>query len=164
MSIIDESFYSRDATVVAPQLLGLSLVAGDAVVRITEVEAYTNDDPASHSFRKVTARTATMFGPPGRFYVYLIYGMHHCLNIVTGADGDGQAVLVRAGVIDGIDRRLTNGPGKLAKVLGADRSWNGRPVHVLVPDEMPPMDVTVTPRIGISRAVEWPRRWVVRDR
>ena len=116
------SFFARDATVVAPELLHKLLRVGSGAgvidARIVEVEAYTRDDPASHSWRGETARNAVMFGPPGRLYVYFVYGMHHCVNIVTGARGDGQAVLVRAAVIDGVDPRRSNGPGKLTVALG----------------------------------------------
>ncbi|MEX0847867.1 MAG: DNA-3-methyladenine glycosylase, partial [Ilumatobacteraceae bacterium] len=115
---LDSAFFARDATVVAPELLNTILVIDGIRARITEVEAYTQDDAASHSFRGSTRRNAVMFGPPGLLYVYLIYGMHHCINIVTGESGDGQAVLIRGAVIDGVDPRLTNGPGKLARVLG----------------------------------------------
>ncbi|MEX1104609.1 MAG: DNA-3-methyladenine glycosylase, partial [Ilumatobacteraceae bacterium] len=121
---LDSAFFARDATVVAPELLNTILVIDGIRARITEVEAYTQDDAASHSFRGSTRRNAVMFGPPGLLYVYLIYGMHHCINIVTGESGDGQAVLIRGAVIDGVDPRLTNGPGKLARVLGVDLAWN----------------------------------------
>ncbi|MFZ4810905.1 MAG: DNA-3-methyladenine glycosylase [Ilumatobacteraceae bacterium] len=154
------SFFSRDATVVAPDLLHRVLVAGGQRARITEVEAYTRDDEASHSFRGPTRRNAPMFGPPGMLYVYFVYGVHHCINIVTGADGDGQAVLVRSAVIDGIELRRSAGPGRLAKVLGADLTWNGRDAEV-IDDGAPSPPHRVTPRIGISRAVDLPRRWLV---
>ena len=153
-------FCARDAPVVAPALLEKAFVVDGVLAVITEVEAYTADDPASHSFRGPTARNAVMFGPPGHWYVYLIYGLHLCLNVVTGSEGDGQAVLVRAVRARGIAPRLTNGPGKLTKVLGVDRSWNGRRAELLDVGVAPPTSPIVTPRIGITRAVDWPRRWL----
>jgi DNA-3-methyladenine glycosylase len=154
------SFFGRHSTEVAPDLLGRVLRVGTHQATITEVEAYSADDPASHTFRGPTSRNAVMFGPPGRLYVYFIYGMHHCVNIVTGADGDGQGVLIRSVTVHGMDRRLTTGPGRVCRVLGIDRNLDGTiaVVHEGAPPSEPP---TVTPRIGISKAVDWPRRWVV---
>ena len=91
MKRLPRSFADRDATVVAPDLLNKLFVVNGVAVRITEVEAYTADDEASHSFRGITKRNAVMFGPAGFWYVYLIYGMHYCLNLVTGKEGDGAA-------------------------------------------------------------------------
>jgi DNA-3-methyladenine glycosylase len=157
------SFFARDATSVAPELLHkvMRIGSGSGAVdaRIVEVEAYTEDDPASHSFRGATARNAAMFGPPGRLYVYFVYGMHHCANVVTGPEGVGQAVLVRAVVIDGVEQRRTNGPGKLTKILAIDRSHDGSEV-VIVDDGAAVPPPVVTPRIGITKAVDWPRRWL----
>ena len=157
-------FFARDATEVAPDLLyklvRIESAAGPVVARILEVEAYTQDDPASHSFRGPTPRSATMFGPPGRWYVYLIYGMHHCINIVTGAEGDGQAVLVRSAVVPEVPLRRTDGPGKLARTLGLDRSNDGARAEVY-DDGIAVAVPTVTPRIGITKAIDWPRRWLV---
>lgn len=99
-----------------------------------------------------------MFGPPGMLYVYLIYGMHHCANIVTGSVGDGQAVLIRSVVVDGIDPRSTNGPGKLCRVLGIDRSMNGDPVRIDTPIS-PAVVAEPTVRVGITKATELLRRW-----
>jgi DNA-3-methyladenine glycosylase len=147
-------FFGRDATIVAPELLNKVFVFGGRRSRIVEVEAYTQDDPASHSFRGPTRRNAAMFGPPGHLYVYLIYGIHHCANIVTGAAGDGQAVLLR-GVDDAI------GPGRLAAWYGIDRTADGDPVEVLDVGVAPPERPRVTARVGITRAVDWPRRWRV---
>jgi DNA-3-methyladenine glycosylase len=145
---------------VAPELLGTVLRVGGLNAAITEVEAYTQDDPASHSFRGRTGRSAVMFGPAGRLYVYFVYGMHHCVNIVTGREGDGQAVLIRSVLVEGIDRRLTTGPGRVCRQLGIDRTFDGQPA-VVYPTDAPPGVVSVTPRIGITRAVDWPRRWVL---
>lgn len=154
-------FFGRDATEVAPELLHKVLVIGGRRARLTEVEAYTADDEASHSFRGRTARNAAMFGPPGLLYVYLIYGMHHCINVVTGAAGDGQAVLLRAATVDDLPVRSTTGPGRLARALGVDRSFDGLPAEVF-DDGAPVPAFEVTPRIGITKAADLPRRWLIR--
>lgn len=161
MRPLPANFAEADATEVAPQLLNRLMRVGDRVARITEVEAYTADDPASHSFRGATARNASMFGPPGHWYVYLIYGMHHCINLVTGREGDGQAVLIRSVVIDGLPVAQTRGPGRLTRELGIDRSWDGRVAALFDDGVAPPPTPIVTPRVGISKAVDWPRRWLV---
>lgn len=161
MRQLPATFAERDATVVAPELLNKLFVVGGVSARITEVEAYTADDPASHSFRGRTARNAAMFGPPGHWYVYLIYGIHHCLNLVTGADGDGQAVLIRAASVDGLAAAATTGPGRLTRVLGIDRSVDGTVAALFDDGVAPPAEPLVTPRIGISAAADWPRRWLL---
>jgi len=168
-----QSFFARDATSVAPELLGKRLVVGRCQGRITEVEAYTNDDPASHAFRGPTPRNSAMFGPAGRLYVYFTYGMHHCANIVTGLPGDGQGVLLRAvEPVAGLDqmrarrgprvaeRDLTNGPGKLAQAFGLSIADTGR-LAVVHDDGIAVIVPPPGPRIGITRAVDWPRRWVL---
>ncbi|MGD9998646.1 MAG: DNA-3-methyladenine glycosylase [Ilumatobacteraceae bacterium] len=155
-----QSFFGRHSTEVAPDLLGRILRVGLHRARITEVEAYSSDDPASHTYRGLTARNAVMFGPPGRLYVYFIYGMHHCVNIVTGAKGDGQGVLIRSVEVPGMDRRLTTGPGRVCRVLGIDRNLDGT-IAVVHEGSPPTESPLVTPRIGITRAADWPRRWVV---
>lgn len=162
MQRLPSTFAERDATVVAPELLNKLLIIDGRAARIVEVEAYTADDPASHSFRGRSARNASMFGPPGHWYVYLIYGMHQCLNLVTGRDGDGQAVLIRSVVVDGVPRASTRGPGRLTRVLGVDRRFDGLPAEVVDDGTPPPVTPLITPRVGISKAVDWPRRWVVR--
>jgi len=156
------TFAERDATVVAPELLHKLLRVHGTLARITEVEAYTADDPASHSFRGRTARNAPMYGPAGNWYVYFIYGMHHCLNLVTGIEGDGQAVLIRAVTIDGVAPRLTTGPGRLTKVLGIDQTLNGRTAELFDDGVIAPGEIVVGPRVGITKAVDLPRRWMVR--
>ena len=100
-----------------------------------------------------------MFGPPGQWYVYLVYGVHHCLNVVTGRVGDGQAVLIRSVAVHGIDSRVTAGPGRLCRALGVDREADGT-LAVVHRGTGPIGTVVVTRRIGITRAVESPRRWV----
>jgi DNA-3-methyladenine glycosylase len=139
---LPRSFYARAATEVAPDLLGHVLVRtlpnGDrAAARIVEVEAYGPNDPASHAFRGLTPRNAVMFGPPGHLYVYFTYGMHFCMNAVTGRAGEGTAVLLRAAEpLEGMEgmrsRRnrerildLCSGPGRFAQAFGVLRSENG---------------------------------------
>lgn len=137
----DEAFYARPVLAVARDLLGATIRHGPVCVRVSEVEAYGGlDDPASHASRGPTPRAAVMFGPPGRAYVYFIYGMHWCLNVVCEPAGTAAAVLVRAGeVVDGLeaararaprlpDRDLARGPGRLARALGVDGSLTGTPV------------------------------------
>jgi DNA-3-methyladenine glycosylase len=163
------SFFARDAVVVAPLLLGKVFAFGRCQGRITEVEAYTQDDPASHSFRGPTDRTRVMFGAPGRLYVYFTYGMHFCTNLVTGSAGDGQAVLLRAVVplrgIECMKRRrghqvdLSGGPAKLCQAFGINLSANGRTARVFDDGVAPPSVPLVSPRVGISKAIDWPRRF-----
>jgi DNA-3-methyladenine glycosylase len=179
---LSRPWFERDAPVVAVDLLGKVIrVERDGVVtsgRIVETEAYTADDPASHSFRGRTARNAVMFGPAGHLYVYLSYGIHCCANVVTGATGDGQAVLLRAiEPLEGIDvmrrRRgrepLADGPGKLCQALGIELTADGADLTdgaILVVDDgcPPPSDPIVGSRIGISTATETPWRFRVRGR
>jgi DNA-3-methyladenine glycosylase len=182
---LPRSFFARPSTEVAPDLLGRVLVrtlptGARLVVRLVETEAYQDDDPASHSFRGRTARTEVMFGPPGRLYVYFTYGMHFCMNVVTGAKGEGSAVLLRAAepleglaemrALRGIEdeRALCSGPGKLCRALGVDLANNGEDLvrgsaldlHEGAP--VPAGAVEATPRVGIRRAAELPWRFVVR--
>jgi DNA-3-methyladenine glycosylase len=143
-------------------------------VVISEVEAYAPDDPASHSFRGETSRNTSMFGPAGTLYVYRSYGIHWCANVVTGDRGDGAAVLIRAGVpVQGIPtmvaRRgrgdhLADGPGKLCQALGISGEHDGLVLDGHGPIRLEPGDrsvaFTATPRIGITRAVELPWRFL----
>ena len=139
--VLSEAFYDRPVLTVARDLLGATVRHGPVSVRLTEVEAYGGvGDPASHAARGPTPRSAVMFGPPGRAYVYFVYGMHWCLNVVCEPAGSAAAVLVRAGeVVGGLDvararaprladRDLARGPGRLARVLGVDGSLTGSPV------------------------------------
>jgi DNA-3-methyladenine glycosylase len=172
-------FLQGPADVAAPQLLGWRLVsfAGGVLteVSLTEVEAYSPDDPASHAFNGIRPRNAAMFGPPGTLYVYRSYGIHWCANIVVGDENTGAAVLVRAGepvagVEHMVNRRgrgldLLNGPGKLTQALCIDLSHNGIDLFLadspirLTPGEAPGA-IRATPRIGISKAIERPWRFV----
>ena len=148
----------------ARALLGAHLVFdhpnGPRVVRIVETEAYLGTrDPASHAYRGMTLRTAVMFGPPGHSYVYLVYGMYHCLNVVTERDGVAGAVLLRgaepvAGLGDTAARELA-GPGKLARALGLTTAHGGldlvrRPLHLHAGPRPGRGDTLTGPRIGLS--------------
>ncbi len=161
MKRLEPDFFGRDAPDVAPDLLNKLFVVGASTCRIVEVEAYTQDDPASHSFRGRTKRNDVMFGPPGHLYVYLIYGVYYCVNVVTGPLGDGQAVLIRAVTCDGADPRSTNGPGKLCRQLGIDMTMNGLPATLFDDGVPPPASLVGSSRVGITKAVDWPRRWLV---
>jgi DNA-3-methyladenine glycosylase len=181
-----DSFYDRPTEIVSRELLGavLECTTAEGVTRgvIVETEAYLGpDDPARHAVAGVTARTEHLFGPPGRAYVYLIYGMYWCFNAVTRERGHGSAVLVRAvSPSHGIelmrrrrprvkrDRDLTNGPGKLCLAMGIDGGMTGAslrtgPIVVRQGSDVADDAVVVTPRIGITRAAEWPLRYLVRD-
>ena len=169
----------RSALEAAPLLLGRRLETRiDGVltaVALTEVEAYLGaDDPASHAHRGRTPRNGAMFGPPGTLYVYRSYGVHWCLNITCGPEGEPMAVLLRSGVIvdghDEIERRrgrsdhLTDGPGKLCQALGVDGSLDGTSVldgPVVLGDPVMDGAVEVSPRIGIARATAYPWRFVL---
>ncbi|MHB1328566.1 MAG: DNA-3-methyladenine glycosylase [Gemmatimonadales bacterium] len=179
---LPDDFFSRDAGTVARELLGTELVTevGGHLVRsiIVETEAYLGlDDPASHAYRgRCHAQNEGIYSPPGHWYVYRSYGIHWCANLVTGAPASGAAVLLRSvRIVDGIDiaalRRgspppagLSNGPGKLCQALGIDRGLDGQPMRTswarIYPTATPVAEVTVTPRIGITRAVDWPLRFL----
>jgi DNA-3-methyladenine glycosylase len=166
---LPRAFYDRDPIEVARALLGKHLVlrAGgvEKVGRIVETEAYLGPhDLAAHSARGRTARTEVMFGPPGHAYVYLIYGMHHCMNVVTQAEGLASAVLLRAlEPVRNIEAR-SNGPGLLCKAMGIDRRLNGHDLlgaefHIAEPPQPEPRIAIVRrPRIGVDYAGHWARR------
>lgn len=168
MKKLARSFYRRDTVTVARDLLGCYLrIRRDGkmqVGRIVEVEAYLGEhDLACHSARGRTARTEPMFGPPGFAYVYMIYGMYHCFNVVTEPPGHAAAVLIRSvEPVRGIEGR-TDGPGRLCRELGIDRSHNGHDLlsadlHIARDRSAPPPRIRSTPRIGVDYAGEWARR------
>jgi DNA-3-methyladenine glycosylase len=164
-------FYNRPAETVARDLIGARLLVDGVGGRIVETEAYDAADPASHSFRGPTRRNAAMFGPPGRAYVYRIYGLHWCLNAVCRP---GEAVLIRAlEPTDGVDRmatrrgladprKLCSGPARLCQALGVTGEHDHAPLDA-APFSLSPAQGTVAlvtgPRIGISRGVETPWRF-----
>jgi DNA-3-methyladenine glycosylase len=166
MKVLPKSFYDRDAEVVARELLGKLLVRQinrqRRIGRIVEVEAYLGPhDLAAHSARGRTVRTDVMFGPPGRAYVYLIYGMHHCLNVVTGPGNHASAVLLRAlEPVLNIDSAVS-GPGRLCKALQIDRRLNGHDLskgELLVAHEdlgLACPEIIARPRVGVDYAGEW---------
>lgn len=183
MGPLSRDFYARDGRDVAPELLGKLLVREERVGRIVEVEAYAGAlDPASHAYRGRTARNATMFGPPGRLYVYFTYGMHFCANVVCGEEGVASAVLLRGltpvGGLDAMraargpaprrDRDLCSGPGKLCQAFGIDRGFDGADLVTgdlgltVGQDGTPPLAQPGTSgRIGLSVAADVPWRFYV---
>jgi DNA-3-methyladenine glycosylase len=179
------AFYARPAAEVAPLLIGKmlrsTLGGAETVGRIVETEAYTGpDDPACHAARRIgrTARNQAMYGPPGTAYVYLSYGIHWCLNAVTDRDEHPAAVLIRAlEPLTGLDamrgrrktrdRDLARGPGRLAQALAISGSLDGHPLHLppLTIHDAPPLDpasMDIGPRVGITRAADWPLRFTIR--
>jgi DNA-3-methyladenine glycosylase len=167
--ILDRSFFERDTVSVARQLLGTELVLERACgltsrVRIVETEAYVgSEDRASHASRGRTRRTEIMFGPAGHAYVYLIYGFYNCLNIVTEMADMPAAVLIR-GVepIANVDGR-TDGPGRLCRALGIDRTFTGRdmtvpPMYVQAACSEVSFEIECGPRVGVAYAGEWAAR------
>jgi DNA-3-methyladenine glycosylase len=176
------SFFARPADVVARELLGTMLVSSaegrPTAGRIVETEAYLGyDDPASHGYRhRRHAQNEALYGPPGTWYVYLSYGMHWCANLVCGPTGAAGAVLLRAvEPVRGLDvmrerrggvadRQLCSGPGKLCQALGITRDVDGAPMRrsgVVVVGGAEPPGILATPRIGITKAADWPLRFVV---
>ncbi|HSW13608.1 MAG TPA: DNA-3-methyladenine glycosylase [Solimonas sp.] len=168
MQKLPRAFYDRDTILVARELLGMHLVhvvgGQRRVGRIVETEAYLGPhDRAAHSSRGLTERTRVMFGPPGHAYVYLIYGMHHCVNVVTEPAGQAAAVLLRAlEPLEHIGER-TQGPGLLCKALQIDRRHNGADLggdtlYIEAPARHSRISIVRRPRIGVDYAGHWARR------
>jgi DNA-3-methyladenine glycosylase len=162
---LTRDFFARSTLEVAPQLLGKVLVFGDYRGIIIETEAYIGqDDPACHAAKGVTPRTQVMFGPPGFSYVYFIYGMYHCLNIVTEPPGVAAAVLIRGLYLCAPRTVNLDGPGKLCRQLGITRDHNAIDLVTselfYIEDSSIVLPFMVTPRIGISKAKEKLWRYV----
>jgi len=179
--ILPRTFYERPTVTVARELLGKVLVHGSTAGMIVETEAYLGgDDLAAHSARGITDRTRVIFGPPGHAYVYFIYGMYECLNLVAEPEGKPGCVLIRAlEPVAGLEvmrpRRpaarkvedLASGPGKLTLAMGITRAQNGSDVTrgalvVREPKEGRRVEIAVTARIGIRECADWPLRFLVR--
>ena len=189
---LPREFFARGSTDVAPDLLGCVLecdsTAGPVAVRVTETEAYRGlHDPASHAYRRKSLRNGVMFGPPGYAYVYQIYGLHFCVNLVCQPEGTAEAVLVRAGeVVTGVEvararrpaaraeNQLARGPALLCQVLAIDRRFDGTdvcapssPLRILGPGPSGPPEAAMIrsgPRVGITKAADFPWRfWIDGD-
>jgi DNA-3-methyladenine glycosylase len=178
--LIRRKFFDRSVHEVAPELIGATLMVGGVGGVIVEVEAYHHTDPAAHSYGGETQRNAVMFGPPGYAYVYRSYGIHWCVNFVCEEKGSASAVLIRAiEPTAGLDlmrerrgiedmRQLCSGPGKLCEALGISIAHNGLaldkpPFELRARDHAAPIGVTVGPRIGITKAVDHPWRYGLKD-
>ena len=173
--MLNRDFFARSVHAVAPDLIGATLLVDGVGGRIVEVEAYDQEDPASHGYRGRTARNAAMFGPPGHAYVYRSYGVHWCLNLVCGEKAVPEAVLIRAlEPTSGLDvqqsrrgvndvRALCSGPGKLCQALGVTGEHDGLaldvpPFELEARAEIP--EIVTGPRIGITRATELSWRYM----
>ena len=178
--ILPRSFYNRKTVDVARGLLGKILVHGRTAGVIVETEAYLGgDDLAAHSARGITDRTRVIFGPPGHAYVYFIYGMYECLNIVAEPEGKAGCVLIRAAEpLAGIDLmkkrrpkahsvpKLASGPGRLTLAFAITRTENAAdvtrgPLTIREKKQQPTFDIEVTPRIGIRHCADWPLRFLI---
>lgn len=176
---LPRGFFARQAPQVAEELVGTLLWRPDEglCARVVEVEAYTGDDPACHAYRRRTERNAPLWGPPGHAYVYRSYGIHWCFNVATGCDGVAQGCLIRAaeplanlermrsrrgGAADG---ELLRGPAKLCEAFAITGAMSGADLCVDGPvelrDDGTRPEVVSGPRVGVSHAADWPRRFSV---
>ena len=174
MKALSSDFFRRPAQLVGPDLVGCRLVKRQGDGRlfwgvIVETEAYSQDEPACHGYRRRTSRNETLFGPPGHFHVYVSYGIHHCVNVVTDRPDWASGVLLRALALPSEPERVAAGPGLLARRFGMDRGddsqpatgehgvWLApRPASVVAPD------LVTTTRIGLSEGQDLPLRWYLR--
>jgi DNA-3-methyladenine glycosylase len=170
--VIGRDFFDRSVHEVAPGLIGVTFLCDGVGGVIVEAEAYDHEDPAAHGYRGLTARNASMFGPPGHAYVYRSYGIHWCVNFVCGRPGVAEAVLIRAlqpthglarmranrGTAD--EPALCSGPGKLCQALGITRAHDGLPLDEAPFELLPPVEpveLVSGTRVGISQAAD--RQW-----
>src|SRR6185312_10050381 len=177
-SRLHQDFFARSVHRIAPELIGATLLVNGVGGIIVEVEAYHHTDPAAHSYGGRTERNAVMFGPPGYLYVYRSYGIHWCMNFVCEKDGSASAVLIRAlqptkglramqkrrGAKE--ERQLCSGPGKVCQALGITRAHNAlpldaKPFEIFAREES--VRVVRGPRIGITKAIEKPWRYGLKD-
>jgi DNA-3-methyladenine glycosylase len=179
-------FLDEPSEDVAPRLLGcyLSKYLNDGQIlrfKIVETESYHQLDEASHSYKGISPKNEVMFGPSGNLYVYFTYGMHYCCNIVTDKNDYGSAVLLRALEPDEVTKKylvklfpnkpvhkITNGPAKICKVLGIDKTFNGhnlrqKPLVLSIGENIESKDIVLSARVGISRAVDEPLRFYIKD-
>jgi DNA-3-methyladenine glycosylase len=182
--ILPISFYNRDTITVAKELLGTLFVhrspEGMVTGKIVELEAYLGmgRDPAAHAHRGKTNRNSVLFGPGGYIYIYFIYGMHYCFNISANTDQQGGAILIRAlEPVAGIEimqkrrnkkdiKTLCNGPGNLVQAMGITKEHNGLSIvdsDIYVEDTGEKSEIVSTTRIGISKAMEVPYRFYIKD-
>ncbi|MCE3268336.1 MAG: DNA-3-methyladenine glycosylase [Burkholderiales bacterium] len=165
---LEYEFYNRDTQLVARELLGKYLIHKynniEMIGRIVETEAYIGaHDLAAHSAKGLTDRTKIMFGKAGFAYVYLIYGIHHCMNVVTEEEGAGCAVLIRALEPVANINAKTSGPGLLCKAMNINKSLNAKSLlgddfYIAAPEVMPEIKIIKRPRIGIAYAKHWSKR------
>ena len=172
---LPHAFFCRPAEVVAPELIGCRLVKRQTDGSllwgvVVETEAYSQDDPACHGYRRRSPSNETLFGEPGRFYVYVSYGIHHCVNVVTDRADWANGVLLRALAIPGEPERVAAGPALLARRFGLDRSYDrclSSPEQGLwfapAPVAFRADDLVQTSRIGISQGQDLPWRWYLRS-
>jgi DNA-3-methyladenine glycosylase len=160
---LGRSFYARDALVVARALIGTRIVHGELVARIVETEAYRGPrDLACHARAGLTKRTRSLFGPPGHAYVFFIYGMHECFNVVCNAEGSGHAVLVRAAEVVsgfGAEAPRADGPGRFARTMNLGRSLDGCSLldtkNLCLLEREGRVRITTTARVGVAYAGKW---------
>ena len=177
LSTLPASFYARPAEVVAPELIGCLLVKRQANGEllwgvIVETEAYSQEEPACHGYRRRSPSNETLFGEPGRFYVYVSYGIHHCVNVVTHRSDWANGVLLRAVAIPGEPERVAAGPALLARRFGIDRRHDGQPAapergvwiaaRPAALAQLQASDLLQAERIGITQGQELPWRWYLR--